>query len=93
MPGLRRLLRGAARDPRRGRGHRPLAHRQCDDRTSPIGGCQRLHALPAGSYRIDLPVYAFEADAAAKVLPRVVTQTFTLPAPDDAVMIPVGTAP
>ncbi len=61
--------------------------------TSPIGGCQRLHTLPAGSYRIEVPVYSFEADAAAKVLPRVVTQVFTLPAPDDTVVIPVGTAP
>jgi len=59
---------------------------------SPIGGCQRLHALPAGSYRIELPVYAFEADAAAKVLPRVVTQVFTLPAPDDTVAIPIGSS-
>jgi hypothetical protein len=56
----------------------------------PFGSCQRLHALPAGSYRIELPVYASEADAAAKVSPRVVTQVVTLPAPDDTIVIPVG---
>jgi hypothetical protein len=55
-----------------------------------IGSCQRLHALPAGSYRIELPVYRTQADAAAKVLPRVITQVFTLPAPDDTVAIPIG---
>ena len=57
------------------------------------GSCQRLHALPTGSYRIELPVYATQADAAAKVLPRVVTQVFTLPAPDDTVTIPVAASP
>ncbi len=56
------------------------------------GACQTLHALPAGSYRIDLPVYASQADAAAKVLPRVLTQVFTLPAPDDTVAIPVASS-
>jgi len=43
-------------------------------------------------YRIELPVYSFQADAAAKVLPRVVTQVFTLPAPDDTVAIPIGSS-
>jgi hypothetical protein len=57
------------------------------------GACQRLDALPAGSYRIDLPVYPTLADAMAKMFPRTVTQTFTLPAPDDTVTIPVATAP
>jgi len=54
------------------------------------GSCQRLHALPAGSYRIDVPVYATDAEAAARLLPRVVTQVFTLPAPNDTVVIPIG---
>ena len=54
------------------------------------GSCQRLNALPAGSYRIELPVYASQADAAAKALPRVVTQVFTLPATNNTVAIPVA---
>lgn len=53
-------------------------------------GCQRLHTLPAGAYRIDLPVYASEADATAKVSARIVTQTFTLPPPSDLITIPVA---
>jgi hypothetical protein len=57
------------------------------------GSCQRLNPLPAGSYRIELPVYVTHAEAAAKVLPRVVAQVFTLPAPDDTVTIAVGRAP
>jgi hypothetical protein len=56
------------------------------------GSCQRLHGLPAGSYRIELPVYATQAEAAAKVLPRVVTQVFALPAPNDTVAIPFSLA-
>jgi hypothetical protein len=61
--------------------------------STPTGGCQRLHTLPAGTYRIALPVYASEADAAAKTSARIVTQTFTLPEPDDTVAIPVAAAP
>ena len=53
-------------------------------------GCQIVHPLPAGSYRIDLPVYASEADATAKLSPRTVTQTFTLPPPSDVITLPVA---
>jgi hypothetical protein len=55
--------------------------------------CQRLHALPDGDYRIQLPVYASHAEATAKVLPFTFTQVFTLPAPDDTVTIPIAISP
>jgi hypothetical protein len=57
------------------------------------GSCQRLNALPAGSYRIEVPVYVTHAEADAKVLPRVITQVFTLPAPNDTVTIQVAASP
>jgi hypothetical protein len=45
--------------------------------------CARSPALPAGSYRIDVPVYGSEADAASQTGPRTVTKTFDLPPTGD----------
>jgi hypothetical protein len=57
---------------------------------APTGSCERKHALPAGEYRIDVPVYASADDAAAKTSARIASQIFTLPAPADIVSVPLG---
>jgi hypothetical protein len=57
---------------------------------APTGSCERKHALPAGQYRIDVPVYGSAEDAAAKMGARIATQTFTLPAPGDSVAVALG---
>jgi hypothetical protein len=58
--------------------------------SSPAGSCERKHALPAGQYRIDVPVYASAEDAAAKTGARIASTTFTLPAPMDTVSVALG---
>ena len=60
---------------------------------APTGSCERKHALPAGQYRIDVPVYASAEDAVAKAGARMATQTFTLPAPNDVVDVALGVSP
>jgi hypothetical protein len=57
------------------------------------GTCERKHTLPAGSYRIDVPVYPTAPDAIAGMGARTATQTFDLPAPDDTVTVAVGESP
>jgi hypothetical protein len=61
--------------------------------TAPTGSCERKHALPAGQYRIDVPVYASAEDALSRTGGRIATQTFALPAPTDAVTVALGVAP
>jgi hypothetical protein len=41
--------------------------------------CVRVRALPAGDYRIDVPVYATAEDAATKTNARIASRTFTVP--------------
>ena len=60
---------------------------------TPTGSCERKHALPAGQYRIDVPVYVSAEDAAAKTGARTATQTFTLPVPGDSVAVALGVSP
>ena len=60
---------------------------------APTGSCERKHALPAGQYRIDVPVYGSAEDAAAKTGARTATQTFTLPVPGDSVAVALGVSP
>jgi hypothetical protein len=57
---------------------------------APTGTCERKHALPAGQYRIDVPVYPTAEDAAARTNARIAAQTFTLPAPDATIHVPLG---
>src|SRR5262249_49603383 len=57
---------------------------------SPAGSCERKRALPAGQYRIDVPVYVTAEGAAAKMGARIASATFTLPAPLDTVSVPLG---
>jgi hypothetical protein len=63
----------------------------------PTGTCERQHTLPAGAYRIDIPVYSVprtpQAIEDGTAVPRTATQTFTLPAPNDTVAVPVGASP
>jgi hypothetical protein len=61
--------------------------------SAPTGSCERKHALPAGQYRIDVPVYASQDDATNGTGARTATQTFTLPAPDDTVGVALGVSP
>lgn len=61
--------------------------------TAPTGSCERKHALPAGQYRIDVPVYASAEDALAKTGARMATQTFTLPVAGDMVPVALGVSP
>jgi hypothetical protein len=60
---------------------------------SPNGSCERKRTLPAGPYRIDVPVYTSADDAAARTAARTATQTFTLPAPNDSVTVSLGVSP
>ena len=60
---------------------------------APTGSCERKHALPAGQYRIDIPVYASPEDALTKTGARIATQTFTLSASTDAVGVVLSVWP
>lgn len=59
----------------------------------PGGSCQRSETLPAGPYRIDVPVYASDADAVARTGARTAIQSFMLPAPGDSVTVALGVSP
>jgi hypothetical protein len=59
----------------------------------PTGSCQRSETLPAGPYRIDVPVYGSDADALARTSARTATQSFVLPAPGDTVAVALGVSP
>ena len=61
--------------------------------TRATSSCSRMRALPAGHYRIDVPVYASADDAAAKTGARIVSQTFDLPASGDAIAVPIAASP
>jgi hypothetical protein len=52
--------------------------------------CSRTNLLPAGHYRIDVPVYANAEDAAAKTTARIASQTFDLPATTDTIAVPLA---
>lgn len=54
--------------------------------------CARIRAAPAGSYRIEVPVFPTEADATAKTNGRIASQTFILPA-EAAVPVTLFTSP
>jgi hypothetical protein len=58
--------------------------------SAPSGSCERKHALPAGQYRIDVPVYGSADEAARNNGARIASQTFTLPAPADTVPVSLG---
>jgi hypothetical protein len=47
--------------------------------TGAAATCSRTTALPAGPYRIDVPVFASADDASGGIGARVATATFTLP--------------
>jgi hypothetical protein len=51
--------------------------------TGATATCSRTQLLPAGQYRIDVPVYASADEAAAKTGARVATATFSLPGADN----------
>ena len=53
--------------------------------------CSRSRVLPAGRYRIDVPVYASPEDANAKTGARIASQTFDLPASD--LVVQLGASP
>jgi hypothetical protein len=55
--------------------------------------CERKEALPDGPYRIDVPVYASDADAIAQTNALTALQSFVLPAPRDSVTVQVGVSP
>jgi len=48
--------------------------------------CMQKRTLPAGQYRIDVPVYPSAEDAMTRRNPRVVTQTFQVPAAETIVV-------
>jgi hypothetical protein len=54
--------------------------------------CQTTKVLPAGHYRIAVPVYASDADAASQSNPRIVNEIFDLPPPGD-VVVPLVVTP
>jgi hypothetical protein len=54
--------------------------------------CETTNVLPAGRYRIDVPVYESEADAASRINARTASQTFDLP-PPGVVVVPLGVHP
>jgi hypothetical protein len=51
--------------------------------------CMQKQTLPAGQYRIDVPVYPTAEDAMARTNPRSVTQTFELPG-TETVVVPLS---
>jgi len=57
------------------------------------GSCLRRQTLPDGPYRIDVPVYASDADALARTGARTAIQSFMLPAPGDNVTVALGVSP
>jgi hypothetical protein len=59
-------------------------------RTGATSTCSSSRTLPAGHYRIDVPVYTTSADANAKTGARVVSQSFQLPA-TDVITVPLAT--
>lgn len=59
----------------------------------PSGSCEQKQTLPDGPYRIDVPVYASDADAIARTGARTATQSFDLPAPGDSVTVQLGVSP
>jgi hypothetical protein len=59
----------------------------------PSGSCERKQTLPDGPYRIDVPVYASDADAIAGTSARTAIQSFELPAPGDSVTVQLGVSP
>jgi len=61
--------------------------------SAPTGSCERKHTLPAGQYRIDVPVYASAEDTLARTGARMATQSFVLPAPGDSVSVALGVSP
>lgn len=61
--------------------------------STPAGGCVRQQRLPLGDYRIDVPVYASEADATAQTSARTATQSFTLQATNNVVDVALGVSP
>jgi hypothetical protein len=54
--------------------------------------CQTTKVLPAGHYRIDVPVYASDADAASLTGARTASQSFDLPA-TGAVVVQLAVSP
>lgn len=61
--------------------------------SGPSGSCERKQTLPAGQYRIDVPVYPSAEDAGAQTGGRIATQTFTLPVAGDTVPVALGVSP
>lgn len=59
--------------------------------TGATATCSRTQLLPAGQYRIDVPVYASAADATAKTSARIATATFSLPGDDNISVALAGT--
>ncbi len=51
--------------------------------------CSETTLIPTGHYRVDVPVYASQADSSARTRARVVSQTFDLPA-TEAVVLPLA---
>ena len=60
---------------------------------TPAGSCERRTALPAGPYRIDVPVYTSAADATAGTSGYTASQTFSLPVAGDIVDVALGASP
>jgi hypothetical protein len=48
--------------------------------------CVSTRILPAGHYRVDVPVYASASDAQSRTAPRTVSQSFDLPPSGDVVV-------
>jgi hypothetical protein len=61
--------------------------------TMAAGSCERRTALPAGRYRIDVPVYASATDATAGTSGYTASQSFMLPVAGDVVDVAVGASP
>jgi hypothetical protein len=57
------------------------------------GSCERKHTLPAGPYRIDVPVYATLLEADEQSAPRTASQSFSLPASEERVTVSLGASP
>lgn len=60
---------------------------------TPAGSCERRASLPAGAYRIDVPVYPTADDAVAKTSARTATQSFSLPTAGNLVDVALGESP
>ena len=57
------------------------------------GSCERKHTLPAGPYRIDVPVYPTLGDAENGSGARTAAQSFELPGPDGNIVVALGVSP